>query len=319
VLIPESFRLAYAQQVAVINNVKPRAESRLRVLCENNGWLFDHRVKGPESVLAKLQLGKISAIGEMSDFYATMVVVPTLREIEAAVAAVTAAFHDVERKPPRSLEAEELIYDDTHLLVSLGPLGPLDPTGLISKRRIEVQVRTGLQYAWWRATHDDIYKGADDWRLRRLAAQLRGSLEQIDGVLENMAAAAALIHSPPGLQPDTEAAVISSWQSRWVEEARVEDPRRFVDTVRTYAAAAGIAISGVEAALDSAAGQTHVANADVTPAQAVLLAIIDAHGSQVLMGLRAAGRQVLVTKEMEAASGVLLRLSQQDRVALISS
>lgn len=317
--IPQSFRIRYAEHLEIIHEVQRRAESRLRIVCARNHWLFDQRVKSDESVLAKLQLGALQSIEEVDDFYAAMVVVPTKREIEAAVLAVSEEFSDPVRQAPRTLAPTEFVYDDAHVLVRLGPLGPLDETGLIGQRRIEVQVRTGLQYAWWRATHDEIYKSLDDWQLQRLAAQTRGSIEQLDAVLADLPAAAKGIEVPAGFKPDEETAWIADWQQRWPADARPLDPKRFVETIRVFLDGAGIDAKTTERALDDETGQRFVGNPDLTPAQAVLLTLIELRGPKIVAGIRATGRYVLVTAEMEHASQALREVTDTDRVRLEST
>lgn len=152
--------------------------------------------------------------------------------------------------------------------------------------------------------------------MRRLAAQVRGSLEQLDGVLADLAGAAERIEVPEGIEPDPDAEAIAAWQQRWPEDARADDPRRFVETVRTYLSAAEVDVAAMETALDTDIGRKLLANSDLTPAQAILLVLLDARGSAFIEQLRASGQFVLVTGEMEEASVVLRDLPADDRVGL---
>ncbi|MEA2361290.1 MAG: hypothetical protein QOD71_435 [Thermoleophilaceae bacterium] len=314
--IPVSFQVAYDEQFAIVEEVRNRAERRLRVLCENNTWLFDHRTKGPESVLAKLQTGALASIEDMHDFYAAMVLVPTLADVEEAVEQVADAFHTADRRQRSAADAEAFIYDDVHVIVTLGPLGPLDPTGLIGARPIEVQIRTGLQYAWWRATHDRIYKSDASYNVRRVAAELRAALSGADRALGDLdAAAAALPEAPPDADAaDTEA--IAAWQERWPSERRAADPNKFVETVKTYLDGAELSVADAEALLDAPTGQAAVDDIDLTPAQAVLVTLVATQGVAMLGAIRAAGRRLFVTEEMGGRSPLLEALPLADRVNL---
>src|SRR5205085_494883 len=142
--------------------------------------------KSEESALAKLQLSPVPALSEMHDLYGTTVVVPTTAQIPDAVEAISAEFPGATKVARRRPRAETFMYDDTHVLAQLGSRA----AGLndaIKHRKFEIQVKSGLQYAWWRATHDVLYKGAErSWRLSRVAGQIRAALELLDTQLGNL-------------------------------------------------------------------------------------------------------------------------------------
>ncbi len=315
-VIPTSFLVRCREQEAIVKRVQMRAEPRLRRLCDDNRWLFEGRIKPAESVLAKLQLGELRSIEDMHDFYATTVVVPTRAELEDAVTKVMAAFGEADRKPPRLRDPEAFIYDDAHVIARLGPLGGNLEPAEVEQRAFEVQVRTGLQWAWWRATHDQVYKGSDDWRLRRAAASVRAVLESAEGDLADLQGAAERLGVPAGIEPDADAEAIGLWPSMWPEARRAADPRRFVENVQVYLAAAGLDVTGCGELLKSTRSAELIATRELTPAQTILILLAEECGATFISALRAYGRFVLVTDEMRSASTCFSDLGTDDVVML---
>ena len=158
-IIPGSVAEAYEHQQAILEDVSKFAGGWLRELCQSSKWLYDERLKEPESAVAKLEAGGSSSLAEMDDLWAATVIVPTLAEVPAATAGILALFTG-QQKPRRSWDARSFPYDDVHVIATLGSkVAPSVAGPEVRGRRFEVQVHTGLQYAWWRATHATLYKG----------------------------------------------------------------------------------------------------------------------------------------------------------------
>lgn len=70
----------------------------------------------------------------------------------------------------------------------------------------EVQILTAFEYAWSTVTHDLVYKGPGvDWQRRRLAAQLKAVVEQLDLLIDAFESAATGI--PESIDDESEAHV----------------------------------------------------------------------------------------------------------------
>lgn len=315
--IPFSFQTAYDEEYALLDRVRYFAERRLRGLCKRKGWLFDDRMKEPESVLAKLQLGELRTISEMQDFYGAMVVTPSPVELDEATREVLAEFRGGTRKPPRVTDPDVFRYDDIHVIASLGPLGPVAPRAALT-RNFEVQIRTGLQYAWWRATHDEIYKPgeAPDWRLRRVAGQLRASLELVDGALGNLRTTATLLEQRDPDEADLELSQISALLERWAPDRRPVDVYRFSETVLIYLEASEATVDALEELLDADAAARLVGDVTITPAQGILAILVEENGVGICdrLGTRDPRRYALITEEMEAACPFLSSVPDGQRV-----
>jgi ppGpp synthetase/RelA/SpoT-type nucleotidyltranferase len=310
--LPASFEYIYLREAKTAEKLAEFAGSRLASLCADRGWLFDGRIKSEESVFAKLELGELSSIVDMNDVYATTVVVPTRSEISDAAEAVQTTYPDSEIKLRRRADPRSFKYDDLHIYATLGRTAPgIDSA--IRDRTFEIQVRTGLQYSWWRATHDTLYKGnVKDWRLERVASQARGTLDLIDGVLADLPAAAELLDRQPD-DADAEFGQIVGWLERWPEEDRPVDRKRFVDTVLAWLSQAGIELEAMGAALESQRGRDLISEEGITPAQVVQVLAADDVGPEALAK---EGRRVLVTDELATVAPDFGSLPEDMKVQL---
>ncbi len=235
--IPASVELAYWPEHANANELKELCGGRLwNNVCKPNQWLFADRVKGLESATAKLQLSGVRQLSEMHDLYAATVVVPTPTELKDAVDAIKDAF-DRDLVTRTTSDPETFAYDNIHLHVTLGNKAPGLPP-LLRDRVFEVQVRTGLQYAWWRATHDTVYKGGDQtWRLARVASQARASLELTDALLADLRKAAKMLADTKTEEDRAFRATLKWLNATWPEARRPNDVLRFFRAVRELAKA----------------------------------------------------------------------------------
>ena len=249
--------------------------------------------------MAKLEAGGSDTLADMNDLWAATVVVPTSAEIPAAVEGLLGLF-DAEQKPRRSWDARSFPYDDVHVIATLGSKVADAVAGQeVRGRRFEVQVHTGLQYAWWRATHDTLYKGGHrDWRTERAASQTKASLELLDAVLADLHGAGQLQATPvPEADPDTMQP--AGWLDLWRPADRPPDLLRFCDTTMRLVRACGLSLKELEAHLRSDDARGMVGQRGLTPGQVVTLAAAQLAGEDFQLRVRRAGIRVLVTPEMK--------------------
>jgi len=302
--------------MATVEALQRIAETRLRVMCARNHWLFDNRVKNVESTLLKLELGRTSALNEMIDLYATMVVVQTARELDVAVDAVLELFDgEVKQRPAKP--PDTFPYDDVHIHARLGSkVSPPAMSDAVRQRGFEIQVRTGLQYAWWRATHDVTYKGAvKQWASQRVAGQTRAALELLDGLLADIPKSAEL---QLAVDKDDRPSVplSASWLDLWEEPQRPEDISRFCESVDSVVGAAAVEAGSVGSAL-SDGSHAHLVNSEqLTPAQAVFVVVDELAATGWTGALVERGRRLLVTREMISVRAELNSVPAEHRVAL---
>jgi ppGpp synthetase/RelA/SpoT-type nucleotidyltranferase len=301
--IPPSFEIAFESAISTVEDVQRFARPKLELLCRNNSWLFDSRLKTAESALAKIE-AEDKRLEELVDLWAAVVVVPTTQDLSKAAEAVSREF-DGELKPPRSSNAEAFPYDDLHFIAHLGSkVSKLSMAPAVQSRRFEIQIRTGLQYAWWRATHDQVYKGGPaqidhGWAVRRAAGQARASLELLDGVLNDLVTTAQLRkgHTPSDDAADNRRIALN-WLRLWREEDQPRDVIRFADMSISLLEALGVSLDEVEEVLVSDDSRDVVQRRDITPGQAITIAAIRIAGSFASSRLREANYSIFVTQEM---------------------
>jgi ppGpp synthetase/RelA/SpoT-type nucleotidyltranferase len=314
VRIPTSFTLPYREQEATAKRLQDLAGTRLRLMCGSNSWLFDDRVKGEESAFAKLQLGDFKRLTDVHDFYAATVVVPTPAELSTAVAATKSTFGTAIVRRRTVGDPRTFSYDDLHIHVTLGSIAPTEPEA-VKDRVFEVQVRTGLQYAWWRATHDTVFKGGErSWRLGRVASQVRASLELLDILLADLQKAARLRAEKKTREDKAFAAVVKGL-GRWPADRQPKDVLRFFDAIGELATAGDTTEDKIVAVLDGMEGRRLTAETEVTPLQAVLGALIERDGPELIDNLKPK-RYVLLNREFLAACPSADQVASSRRVEL---
>jgi hypothetical protein len=268
-----------------------------------------------------MQIGLVRDLPRMRDIYGATTVVPTRNEVQDAVAAVQRVYPGAQVARRRRPDPESFVYDDVHLLAALRRTAPGEPRE-VSEREFEIQVHTGLQFAWWRATHDKLYKGeTQDWRLRRVVGQVRGNLEMLDGILADLDAGAKLIE-PASDDLDEQFDEVIALLRHWPTSNRPTDLRAYAEAVTDLLSAGGLTAPGAEQLLASDRGALLVTRPDLTPVQVIAILVSELRGLRVLLrrGMRPSSehrkRWLLITEEMEIASPLLSLIPEERRVRL---
>lgn len=315
--IPDTVNIAYEEELALVEPLRHHASRRLRILAADNSWLFDDRVKSIESALSKLETGR-SSLRDMHDLYAAMIVVPTQKHVDAASEAILRSFSGQVR-PARLVEASSFVYDDLHITARLrGKISPRAvPHPAVLDRAFEIQIHTGVQYAWWRATHDDIYKGSSaagrSWAAKRASGQARASLELVDGVMADFEAAARLQKSM-GSYDDDAGESVRAWLRLWPRSRRPADEIRFSATAVAVTSAAGVDRGLITQKLAAGDLSEFLTNPELTPIQVILVACHLIAGSSIFSNFAIARQRVLVTGELLAAYPAFNALPDAQRV-----
>lgn len=314
--IPPSFGRAYEEERSIVEPLREYASTRLRIIAADNSWLFDDRIKSAESVLSKLETGRTS-LRDMHDLYAAMLVVPTQTHIKDASDAVLSSFNGSMR-PVRTIEASSFVYDDLHIIATLrGKISPRAvPHPAVLDRPFEIQVHTGVQYAWWRATHDHIYKGSSpsgrSWGARRASGQARASLELIDGVLANFEGAARLQKATR--QEEEPGDHAQGWLALWPRARRPADEVRFASISAAIIRASEVDLDAISERFSQGDLEQFISIPDVTPIQVVLIACHLVGGDAIFSPL-VSKQRLLITDELVGAYPAFEGIPKAQRVA----
>lgn len=206
---PRSVRDRYAQDVGALGQLQRYVRGTLAPWCGDSTRKYglDGRVKSVESVAEKLCTGRLSRWDELDDLVAFTVIVPTRSHEAAVLAKLSASFATTDtRDRARTRKRPEIFRFDATRWYGAVQDKPWPPQLPESLRDVvfEIQIQTAFENAWSTVTHDLVYKGAGvDWQRRRLAAQLKAVVEQLDLLIETFESAATAI--PVSLDDESEA------------------------------------------------------------------------------------------------------------------
>lgn len=151
--------------------------------CSSKGFAFTDRLKTIDSLSEKIETGRFKKWSEIDDLYASTIIVPNLNTEPEVILFLKNTFNQIDlKKRGSTFKAPDVFrFDATRFI------GTLNQKGIeteISNIKFEVQIKTAFEHAWSVATHSLVYKTNDiDWKLLRIAAQLKSSVEQLDMIV----------------------------------------------------------------------------------------------------------------------------------------
>lgn len=183
-MIPDDIRRLYANDSALLESIATKVGDNLLSLCRSTGFAYAPRptaVKTLESVAQKLESGRYARWADLDDLVACSVIVPTRASEKPVLEYLQANFQQVQLKSRASTKQNptEFRFGATRFIGKLRSVLPEAES--LARFSFEVQIRTAFEHAWSVATHALAYKSDQiDWRMDRLAAQLKASVEQLD-------------------------------------------------------------------------------------------------------------------------------------------
>lgn len=204
-IVPASVRRRFERDAVAIEKVKQKVWEAVSRFCQQKGYALAGRTKEFASLAEKLETGRYKCWSDLDDLYGCKIIVPTLADESEAMEFLERVFHRVRvsRRGSTKKWPDVFRFDSTRFVGQLKHpvVGDVPPECLIS---FEVQVITAFEHAWSTTTHALAYKSSDlDWKTRRIAAQLRASVEQLDMIVLSARTATGHIEASPC--PDLEA------------------------------------------------------------------------------------------------------------------
>ena len=151
--------------------------------CSNKGFAFTDRIKTIESLSEKIETGRFSKWSELDDFYAATIIIPNLNTENEVIFFLKKMFIEVQLKKRGSVKKAPDIFrfDSTRFIGKFKQSGTQTQ---LSDINFEIQIKTVFEHAWSVSTHSMVYKTNNiDWKLLRIAAQLKASVEQLDMIV----------------------------------------------------------------------------------------------------------------------------------------
>jgi len=173
----------YLEMLPLLEKLEERVDTIMKGQLKNQ-WHYESRIKKEESFALKMETGRISEARKMEDFFACTIVVENYNAIDDALIIIKENFDEKYRRP-KSIKytiknPDSFPFDDLRIYVKLKEKKNL-PTSEFESIIFEIQIKTYLQYAWYIATHDLIYKSADiSWSKQRIAYQIKAILENAE-------------------------------------------------------------------------------------------------------------------------------------------
>ncbi len=170
-----------------IEQVSKRVRDVVSRYCEERGFAYVGRAKAAESLAEKIETGRFARWRDIDDLFACCVVIPTLGSEEEVLTKLRSAFLEVECRSRSSTKKDPTVFrfDTTRFIGKMREHFSPGSGPRMLDVLFEVQIRTAFEHAWSATTHAMAYKTAqNDWRLLRLAAQLRAVIEQLDQLVQ---------------------------------------------------------------------------------------------------------------------------------------
>jgi ppGpp synthetase/RelA/SpoT-type nucleotidyltranferase len=300
--------------------LKVECESRLDPIAKQHDGFFVDRVKSRDSVFSKVESGQFSRpFEQITDLYGATIAVPTLQDVDTVCAEVLeSGFTEVSRKTARGNAPKEFIYDDLHLVLLIEDSGLLADKAVLGLQ-FELQIKSMLQFAWTKVTHDTVYKGDDiSWTSDRFAAEAKASLELLDSLFTNVPTTSALHLAKENAEYSDKKAILDLLRERWPARSLPRVLRRAAFTIDEYRLAAAWTVETTQTVLREPAIENFLGAESLTPVQgflAILCTKLDAaQRSAFFDAVRARQALFHVTDEMELLAPELKEIPADLRV-----
>ncbi|HEV3167561.1 MAG TPA: hypothetical protein VGZ22_26390 [Isosphaeraceae bacterium] len=223
-IVPSAIRRRFEGQGPDLASIAEQVRQTVFAYSDREGYAYAGRPKTLESLAEKIETGRFGKWSDLDDMFGCVIVIPTLDREPQVLDFLRGAFHEVVTKYRGSTKKSPDVFrfDATRFIGRLRSTIPSDnedpPPGL----SFEVQVRSAFEHAWSVTTHA-LYKGGTiDWKTKRLAAQLKATVEQLDTLVQTFEATSGPIveHPWPGLSSQRE---IAERFARLVNSGRISE------------------------------------------------------------------------------------------------
>lgn len=232
-IIPQEATDKFNFEFKLLQAAHERFKPIIGSFCEKNGFAIVSRPKTIESVLEKIEAGRIKSWEDIDDLVAFSIITPSLQEEEEVIQFLKNIFKivDIKKRGQTNKSPEVFRFDLTRVICNLADESE------ISKIKVEVQIRTAFEHAWSTSTHKIIYK-ADDicWKKQRLASQIKAAVEQLDQLIYSFQTSSESLTESPYLEITIKKEMLNIFSS-WFEvgllskEFRPQSFKRIVDNL----------------------------------------------------------------------------------------
>jgi ppGpp synthetase/RelA/SpoT-type nucleotidyltranferase len=179
-IIPKDIAQNYNYLEPYFIKVKEIVDQTLINYSSQNLFAYSSRIKALDSLAEKIESGRYKDWNSVDDFVGAVIIIPSITYEPKILRFLETSFMKVEiKKRGSTLKSSDVFRFDTTRFI--GKLRPIGNGEIINTINFEVQIRSAFEHAWSVTTHDLAYKSKTiDWKILRLAAQLKSSVEQLD-------------------------------------------------------------------------------------------------------------------------------------------
>lgn len=239
------------------------------------------RIKGIQSAYDKLQTGRYRTLLGLSDLVGIKIVMLRKSQVRQAIQIASSVLEVVE-EPTRLIQPTDFSYAEPHLIVRPTP-DFCDRHPELRAFGVELQFTTALQHALDMATHDFDYKGKSfSWGNFRIVAQLRGSLELVDNLIDGAETMEQLARENAAVPPEFQRRqdLLGVLLDSFSEDKLPHDLRRMATIIDGWLEACGV--SGSDLGDGLVRHKDLVEYVSLNPVDAVLGVLLREHGALLI-------------------------------------
>jgi ppGpp synthetase/RelA/SpoT-type nucleotidyltranferase len=240
VIVPAEVQRWYSDNRNRLELLERKVRPAIEHFASSRGYLYSGRIKALESLVEKIDTGRVASWSELEDAFAATVVVPTYSHEPNVRGFLKTAFHEerFRERGSASKPADQFRFDATRVYCRL--VSPGSSVVEYDQIMFEVQILSVFDYAWQKVTHDLVYKHTTvEWRRLRAAAQMKALVEQLDAIAEHFDSFVTAIASSEWAETSAQTAIIQHIEhlfdlGRLPSELRPAAPSRLAETVLSY-------------------------------------------------------------------------------------
>ncbi|TWU21730.1 hypothetical protein Pla52o_39170 [Novipirellula galeiformis] len=184
-IVPSDVRRSYDFNLPYVEQVEHKVRDIVFGFCERNGYAYVGRRKELDSLAEKLESGRYDSWDKIDDIFGCSIVIPHLEKESSVIEFLNSKFTCVElRKRGQTKKSPDTFrFDATRYIGSLRTESS-EAHPIVSALMFEVQIRSAFEHAWSVSMHSIVYKTDEiDWKRKRLSAQIKATVEQMDQLI----------------------------------------------------------------------------------------------------------------------------------------
>jgi len=250
--VENSIRFHYEELYVRYSSLREKEGDSFNDYCNDNDFFFEDRIKSQESYALKLSTGRYDG-HEIDDFYACTIVVPNLRYVEEAENFVSSCYEIIDRKPGDTVKSRpaDFSFNSIRLRCQL-KRGVKE--SCFDSCEFEVQIKTLLEHAYSKATHDFSYKGGVvSWSRERLAAQIKAVLDNADlSILEMEKLSSSSFLDKKNITYEKRRAIVDFIKNEWNSDSddfMPSDLKRLAEVMLNILSASNLEVESLQRAV----------------------------------------------------------------------